>query len=209
MKFYDCQTAPSPRRVRMFIAEKGLDVPTVEVDLREGEQLREDFLKINPLATVPVLELDDGTRFLTTAGCRSYLEREYPEPPLLGGNSKQIGVIGDLLWRIETEAFMAVGECLRNSAKGLKDRALPGPVNYAQIAELAERGRQRAQRFFTVLDELAGSNEYLAGDSLTAADIDAYIFVEFAKWIKVTAPEECENVHRWHAQIGQRESARL
>lgn len=193
----------------MFIAEKGLDIPTVEIDLREREQLGEAFLKINPHATVPVLELDDGTRFLTTAGCRGYLEREFPEPPLLGSNASEAGIVADLLWRIETDAIMAVGECLRNSAKGMKDRAVPGTVNYAQIAELAERGRQRAQRFFTVLDELIGANEFLSGDTFTAADIDAYIFVDFAKWIKVTPPEDCENVRRWYAQIDQRESASL
>ncbi len=209
MKFFDCQTAPSPRRVRMFIAEKGLDIPVVEIDLREREQLGETFLKVNPFATVPVLEADDGTRFLTTAGCRSYLERTHPEPPLLGADAREAGVVSDLLWRVEADGFMAVGECLRNASKGMKDRAVAGPVNYAQIPELAERGRQRATHFFSVLDELIGPDEFVAGERFTAVDIDAYIFVEFAKWIKVAAPEHCANVRRWHAQIDQRDSARL
>ena len=104
MKFYDCQTAPSPRRVRMFIAEKGLEIPTQEIDLRSGEQLGKDFLKVNPNATVPVLETDDGTRFTSTA-CRAYLESEYPEPALLGRNSIERGHVAGLVWKIESDGL--------------------------------------------------------------------------------------------------------
>ncbi|MFB3102090.1 MAG: glutathione S-transferase N-terminal domain-containing protein, partial [Alphaproteobacteria bacterium] len=91
MKFYDCATAPSPRRVRMFIAEKGLSdqIETVEVNLREAEQLKPAFREINPYCTVPVLELDDGTRLYSTAGCCRYLEEAYPEPPLMGRSTEE------------------------------------------------------------------------------------------------------------------------
>lgn len=209
MKFYDCQTAPSPRRVRMFIAEKGLDIPTIEVNLREREQLSKDFLSVNPYATVPVLELDDNTRLLSTAGCRAYLEAAYPTPPLLGADAKQQGVIADLVWRIESDGFSAVGECLRNSSKAMKARALTGPRDFAQIPELAERGRQRAADFMPTLDGLIGDRPFVAGEHFSAADIDAYIFVEFATWIKVQAPTDCSNLHRWHAAICERPSAKI
>jgi glutathione S-transferase len=209
MKFYDCQTAPSPRRVRMFIAEKKIDIPSVEVDLKEREQLGKAFLEVNPFATVPVLELDDSTKLITTAGCRAYLESAYPSPPLLGRDAAQRGVIADLIWRIEADAYMAVGECLRNSAKRMKDRAVTGLHNYAQIPELAERGRARATRFFPVLDDLIGDKQFLAGDALSAADIDAFVFVEFSKWIKLEAPAECTNLHRWFDMMAARESAKL
>lgn len=209
MKFYDCQTAPSPRRVRMFIAEKGLEIPTVQIDLRKKEQLEPEFLTLNPFATVPVLELDDGTRLLTTAGCRDFLEREYPQPALLGGSARDAGLVSDLLWRIENDAFAAVGECLRNSAKGMQGRALTGPDNYAQIPELAERGRQRATRFFVVLDEFIADKSFLAGDSFSAADIDAFIFIEFAKWIKLETPDDCQNIKHWYQMVGERDSAKL
>lgn len=207
MKFYDCRTAPSPRRVRMFIAEKGLAIPSVEVDLRGGEQLGEAFLKINPGGTVPVLELDDGTRLVTTAGCRAYLEEAHPEPALLGSTATERGVIADLVSRIEADGFMAAAECLRNSAKGMKGRALTGPQNYDQIPELAERGRQRAARFFPALDALIGEQPFVAGKAISAADIDAFVFVEFSKWIKLEVPAECGNLARWHAEMSARESA--
>ena len=129
MKFYDCSTAPSPRRVRIFIAEKGLsdDIEAVEVNLREQEQLGEAFRAINPFCTVPVLELDDGTRLLSSAGCCRYLEEAYPEPPLMGRTAEEKAIVADMEWRMEIDGFLAAGEALRNAAKGLKDRALTGP----------------------------------------------------------------------------------
>jgi len=209
MKFYDCQTAPSPRRVRMFIAEKGLEIATVEIDLRERAQLDAAFLEVNPFATVPVLELDDGTRFLTTAGCRAYLESAHPEPALLGRTASERGAVADALSRIETDGIAPVGDCLRNTAKGLKGRAVTGPVSYAQIPELGERGRLRATAFFAVLDEMIGSATFVVGDTVSAADIDAFIFVEFAKWIKSGIPDGCTNLQRWHESMASRPSAQL
>jgi len=209
MKFYDCQTAPSPRRVRMFIAEKNLEIPTIEVDLRERAQLDSAFLEVNPFATVPVLELDDGTRFLTTAGCRAYLESAYPEPALFGRNASERGAIADALSRIEMDGISPIGDCLRNTAKGLKDRAVTGPVNYAQIPELGERGRLRATAFYAVLDEMIGSAAYVVGETVSVADIDAFIFVEFARWIKLSIPDRCNNLQRWHESMASRPSAQL
>jgi len=209
MKFYDCQTAPSPRRVRMFIAEKGLDIPTVEVDLREQAQLSEDFLNVNPFATVPVLELDDGSRFLTTAGCRAWLESFHPEPALLGRDDVERGMVADALFRVETDGFMQIGDCLRNTAKGMKGRAITGPVSYEQIPELGERGRKRATAFFSVLDSMIGSDSFVVGNSISAVDIDAYIFIEFAKWIKLTVPDNCKNIQRWYESMAARDSVQL
>lgn len=209
MKFYDCSTAPSPRRVRMFIAEKGLQIETIEINLREKEQLSADFIKINPLATVPVLEIDDGTHLVSTAGCRAYLEGTHPNPPLLGGSNAEKGHVADLIGKIEANGLGAVAEALRNSAKAMKDRAVTGPDDYAQIPELAERGRLRAGRFFYTLNELIGDKPFIAGDSFTAADIDALMFVDFVQWIKVAMPPECKNVARWHESIKERPSAKL
>jgi glutathione S-transferase len=193
----------------MFIAEKGLDIPTTEVDLRNGEQLKPEFLAINPAATVPVLQTEDGTNLVTTPGCRAYLENSFPEPALLGRNNTERGVVADRIAAVESDGFMAIAECLRNTAKGMKDRALPGPVNYAQIPELGERGRERAQRFFGRLDAMIGDQPYVAGDAFTAADIDAFIFCEFSKWIKLEMPAELTNLKRWFDAVGQRDSAKL
>ncbi len=209
MKFYDCSTAPSPRRVRMFIAEKGLDIETVEVDLREKEQMGDAFRQVNPNLTVPVLELDDGTRLLTTDACRAWLEATYPNPPLMGASPVEKAEVADCLYHISVDGFLAVAEGLRNSAKGMIGRALPGPHNFEQIPDLAERGRQRVTLFMDTLDAMIGAKPFVAGDFYSAADIDALIFVEFAKWLKIEPGEQHANLNRWRADVSARPSAQL
>jgi glutathione S-transferase len=130
MKLYDCRTAPSPRRVRMFIAEKGVRLETVQVDLAIGEHLSEAFEKINPLRTVPVLELDDGTAFLDSNSISLYLEAVFPDPSLIGRDAKERAVIAMWQREMDLNGLMAVAECFRNSSKGFRNRALTGPVDY-------------------------------------------------------------------------------
>jgi glutathione S-transferase len=208
MKFYDCKPAPSPRRVRMFMAEKGIDIPTVQVDLRNGEHLSHDFRMINPHCTVPVLLLDDGTRLVSTAAIWRYLEETHPEPPLMGRTAKEKALVADTQWRIESEGMGPVSEALRNSAPGMKDRAVTGPVPFEQIPALAERGKKRAALFLQLLEFMVGPKPFLCGDAMSVADIDAFIVVEFAKWIKVEIPAEAPNLRRWHASVSARPSAK-
>ena len=209
MKFFDCKTAPSPRRVRIFIAEKGISVETVNVDLRSKEQLTPDFRSINPHCTVPVLELDDGTPLTTTSGIWRYLEAAYPNPALMGETPKQRGIISDLQWHIEMNGFMAMAEFLRNSAPAMKGRALTGPHDYEQIPELADRGRLRVQRFLEEIDQIISTKSYVAGDKFSIADIDLLVFIEFAAWRKLGLPEGAVNAHRWYEDIRARPSAQL
>ena len=209
MKFYDCQTAPSPRRARIFIAEKGVDLETVQVDLRSGEHLNPEFQAINPYCTVPVLELDDGTRLTSTAGIWNYLEAEAPEPALMGTTPQEKGVIADLQWRIEIDGFLAMAEFLRNSASGMKGRALTGPVGYEQIPELAERGKARLQHFLEGVDDLLGEKPFVAGDNFSVADIDLLVLVDFAAWRKLRLPEGAKNAQRWYEAVRARPSAKL
>ena len=207
MKFYDCKTAPSPRRARIFIAEKNIPVEHIEVDLRNAEQMSDAFRAINPYCTVPVLELDDGTHLTTTAGIWQYLEAAYPKPALMGKTAEQKGIIADLQWRIETGGFMAMSEYLRNSAPAMKGRALPGTVNYEQIPELAVRGQDRLTHFFNDIDELVGTKPYVAGETFSVADIDLLVVVDFAKWRKITLPETAVNAWRWYETVSARPSA--
>ena len=207
MKFYDCKTAPSPRRARIFIAEKNIAIEHIEVDLRNAEQMGDAFRKINPYCTVPVLELDNGTHLTTTAGIWQYLEAAYPEPTLMGKTPEQKGIIADLQWRIETGGFMAMGEYLRNSAPAMKGRALTGTVNYEQIPELAVRGKDRLTHFFNDIDELIGTKPYVAGETFSVADIDLLVVVDFAKWKKITLPETAINAWRWYETVSARPSA--
>jgi glutathione S-transferase len=208
MKFYDCKPAPSPRRVRVFMAEKGIEIPTVQVDLRNGEHLKPEFRMINPHCTVPVLMLDDGTRLVSTAAIWRYLEETHPEPPLMGRTVKEKALIADTQWRIETEGFGAVAEALRNSAPGMKDRALTGPVPFEQIPALAERGKKRAELFLQLLEFMVGPKPFLCGDTYSVADIDAMLTVDFAKWIKLELPPDAVNARRWYASVSARPSAK-
>ena len=207
MKFYDCKTAPSPRRARIFIAEKNIPVEHIEVDLRNAEQMSDAFRAINPYCTVPVLELDDGTHLTTTAGIWQYLEAAYPEPALMGITAEQKGIIADLQWRIETGGFMAMSEYLRNSAPAMKGRALTGTVNYEQIPELAVRGQDRLTHFFNDIDELVGTKPYVAGETFSVADIDLLVVVDFAKWRQITLPKTAVNAWRWYETVSARPSA--
>ena len=207
MKFYDCQTAPSPRRVRMFIAEKGLDIETVEVDMRAGEQMGEAYRAINPNCTVPALVLDDGSALLYTAGIRAYLEAIHPEPALLGRTPEDKGRVADAVWTIELNGMMAIAEALRNSSPRMADRALPGPVNYAQIPELAERGKARMRHFLDGVDAMIGDKPFVTGDAFSAADIVLFITIEFAGWLKMGLPENAANAQRWLESVKSRPSA--
>ena len=207
MKFYDCAFAPSPRRVRMFLAEKGVTPEVVEIDIRSGAQFEPSFRAVNPFCTVPVLELDDGTRLLTTDGCRTWLEEAYPEPPLLGRNSVEKGQVADALHLIMFHGMQAVSDALRNSMPQMADRGVVGPDNYAQIPDLAKRGKARAAKFMGTLEAMIGAKPFVCGDAFTAADIDAFICVAFAKWAEVEPGAEHPNVRRWYEAVGKRKSA--
>ena len=209
MKFFDCKTAPSPRRVRIFIAEKDIAVETILVDLRSKEQLGVEFKTINPHCTVPVLELDDGARLTTTAGIWRYLEATYPDPPLMGETPQQRGVIADLQWHIEMNGFMAMAEFLRNSAPAMKGRALTGPHDYDQIPELADRGKLRVQRFLEEIDQVIGDKPCVAGDRFSVADIDLLVLIDFSAWRKLSVPAGATNARRWYEAVRARPSAQL
>ena len=204
MKFYDCNTAPSPRRVRIFIAEKGLDIETRQIDLRAGENLSDEFQALNPHCTVPVLELDDGTTFLDSNAICIYLEETHPEPNLMGQDAREKATIATWHRWAEWNGFSPVGDVLRNTAKGMKDRAITGPHNFAQIPELAERGQSRIGHFFTELDERLGDCAFVAGDRFTIADIMAIVAVDFAKWVKREPGENLGNLRRWRETLAER-----
>lgn len=208
MKLYDFAPAPSPRRVRIFLAEKGLTVPTVQVDLRSGEHLGEAFRKINPWCTVPALELDDGTTLSESIAICCYLEAAFPEPPLMGRTPTEKGVIA--MWEhwAELDGFFAVAEAFRNSTPGMRGRALTGVANVDQIPALVERGKARTERFYRTLNDRLAETEYLAGPEYTVADITAQITVDFAGWMKLVPGEDQVHLKRWHAAVSSRPSAK-
>src|SRR5579883_473425 len=173
MKFYDCKPAPSPRRVRIFLAEKGVAIPTVQVDLRHGEQFSPEFRAINPQCMVPYLVLDDGTGIGESVAICRYIEEIRPQPPLLGIDAKDRALVTMWEHRMELEGFFAVAEAFRNSTPGFKGRAIAGPQGFEQIPALVERGKARVASFFRELDQRLGASEFVAGPRYTIADITA------------------------------------
>lgn len=206
MKFYDCSTAPSPRRVRIFLAEKGVNIPTVQVDLAGGEQLSESFRSINPDCTVPVLELDDGRRLSDVFAICQYLEFVYPDPPLMGRDPVETATVTQWNNKIEWQFLAPLADAFRNRAKGLQNRALPGPENYEQIPQLVERGRLRAQHFMSRLDAMLAGQPFVAGDAFSIADITAGVAVDFTAWSKTPVSEDLANLRRWHRDLAARQS---
>lgn len=208
MKLYDFAGAPNPRRVRIFLAEKGIEVPTEQVDLRARAQHAPDFVARNPSATVPVLELDDGTCIAESVAICRYFETVQPEPPLMGEDARERALVEMWQRRIEIDGLMAAGEAFRNATPGFKDRALAGTAPVAQIDALAERGRERTGRFFRFLDQALSDRDYVAGDRYTIADITALVTVDFAAWSKLTPGPELKNLAAWYERVSARPSAK-
>lgn len=209
MHFYDCGTAPSPRRARIFIAEKGLEIPTTEVSIAGGEQLKPDFLAINPRATVPVLVTDKGLAITENLAIAAYLEEVAPNPALFGESPDEKAEI--LMWAAiaESQGGTAVAEALRNGNPHMKGRALPGPDNYDQIPELAARGVARATRFLENMEARLTGREWVAGDGFSYADITCFVFIDFARIIKLKVTEDMPALFDWYSRMKARPSADL
>ena len=206
---YDCATAPSPRRARIFLAEKKVAHVTVNVDLVRGEQLGQAYRVINPLCTVPALKLEDGLLLTDNAAIAAYVEARWPEPPLMGHTPVEKARIASLNWRMEFEGLMAVAEALRNSSPALVGRALPGPKDYPQIAELAQRGLARLQQFLVDLDQELSGRDTLDASGFSVADITAVVAVDFARVVRVKPGEQHPNLQRWRAAMALRPSMSL
>ena len=209
LTLYDCATAPSPRRARIMLAEKGVRHATVAVDLRNGAQFGEVYSAINPLCTVPALRTEDGVVLTDNAGITAYLEARFPQPPLLGETAPEKAEIASWNWRAEFEGVIAVMEAFRNSSTAMIDRALPGPVRYAQIPQLAERGLKRIDAFFATLDRRLVGREFLATDRFSVADITAAVAVDFARTVHRVPGPQFPHLLRWRVALGQRASFSL
>ena len=206
---YDCATAPSPRRARILLAEKGVAHATVQVDLRSGEQLGEAYRRINPQCTVPALRTEDGLLLADNAAITAYVEARYPQPALLGETPAEKAEIASWNWRMEFEGLLAIAEALRNSAPAMANRALPGAVNYPQIPALAERGLARVDQFFDALNARLAGRGFVATEHLSVADITAVVAVDFARIVKRKPGEQHTNLLRWRAAMAERPSMAL
>lgn len=208
MKLYDSDFAPSPRRVRIFLAEKGMTVPTVKLDLRDKGQFTEAFRKINPWCTVPALELDDGRCLSEVPAICLYFEQLQPDPPLIGSSPAEQANV--LMWdrHMEQDGMDAVRDAFRNTHPALEDRALTGPHDVAQIPALAERGRRRFGWFLEDLDARLAHSAFIAEPRYTMADITALTTIDFARTAKLADIGDHAHVRRWYDQVNTRASAR-
>jgi len=208
LTLYDCEPAPSPRRTRIFLAEKGIDVANIQIDLRAGEQLSDSYKAVNPRCTVPALKLESGQILTENLAIADYLNTLKADPPLIGTDA---GSRADVLqWnaRIEMEGLMAVAEMLRNSAKSMKGRALPGQLNLAQIPALAERGSIRLADFYKRMNSHLEDREFVSGDQYSLADITLLVAVDFSSWVKADPAPELTHLHRWHSMASARPASK-
>lgn len=208
MKLYDYKQAPNPRRVRMFMAEKGIEIETVQVNLMKLEQHSEAYKKINPAGEVPTLQLDDGSCISQTNAICRYLEDIYPDPPLYGRTPLERAQVESQNHLIQMNGIVAGGEAFRNASPNFKNRAISGPHAYAQIPELAERGLKRIDNLLADLDKHFSNEQFLVEEYFSVADITAFCTIGFVRWVKKTIPSECTHLQRWSDQVALRPSSK-
>ena len=207
MKLYDFKMAPNARRVRMFLAEKGVEVEMIPVDLGSKEQMEDDYKAINPRLQVPALVLGDGSLLTESVAICRYIDELHPEPALFGTGA--VGKAKVEMWhrRMELEGMQPAAEAVRNSVGFFEGRALSGPVDFDQIPALAERGLKRIDIFFELLDARLAEREFVAGEAFSIADIAAVVAVDFCKVVKKRPGDEAANLKRWYDAVSARPSA--
>jgi glutathione S-transferase len=208
LKLYQSSGSPNSRRVRIFLAEKGLEIPLIPVDLGKGEQHTDAYRATNPRRVVPTLVIEDGTAIGEVPAILRYIEEVHPQTPLHGETAKERALTTMWERRVEQEGFASVMEAIRNTAAGLKGRAIAGPHDYDQIPALVERSKQRVKNFFADLDARLQEAPFVAGERYSIADITAMVTVDFAaKAINFAVPEEYAALKRWYDQVSRRPSA--
>ncbi len=201
MKLYNDKAAPNPRRVRIFLAEKGLDIPTVDLDVMKEEHRSEAFTRINPLQRLPVLELDDGATIAETVAICRYIEELHPEPNLMGADPLERAQIEMWQRQVEWHFFLPVAQCMRHLHPRLALLERP------QVAEWGEANRGRALEGLAWLDAQLAENRWIAGDRFTVVDITALCAADFAKFARIDVPEDAVNFRRWYKEASGRPSA--
>ncbi|PRD41516.1 glutathione S-transferase [Phyllobacterium phragmitis] len=202
MKLYDGGRAPNPRRVRVFLAEKGIDVPLIAVDMGAMGHKSAEITERNPLQRLPVLELDDGTILTESIAICRYFEALHPHPPLFGKEGLEQARVEMWNRRMELTFMTAVQAAFRHTHPAMKEWETP------QIPEWGEVNRPKALAFLSFLDQELGSRPFIAGDEYSVADITGMIAVDFMKPAKIAVPDDLANIRRWHESVKARPSAR-
>ena len=201
MKLYDARTAPNPRRVRIFLAEKGISVPVDQVDIVSAQNRSPEFRAKNAMGTLPVLELDDGTTIAESVAICRYFEELQPEPPLLGTDAKDRALVEMWQRRMEYEVFLPITQVFRNGHAFFKGR-IP------QVPEYGEVCRKHAEQRLEWLDGVLADRPFVAGERYTIADITALCAIDFGRVSNIRVTPEQPNLARWHAAVSSRPSAK-
>lgn len=200
MKLYDGGRAPNPRRVQIFMAEKGIDIPREQVDINKLEQRSQEFTRINPMQRLPVLVLEDGTAISETVAICRYLEEMFPEPALMGRDAKDRAIVEMWQRRMEFQLLLPVSWAFRHLHPGAAHLETP------QIGELGTVSQQRAREFIEFLDAELASRPFIAGDAFTIADISGVVAFQFLKPARIAFPEDLAHVSRWYREVAARPS---
>lgn len=201
MKIYDTHTAPTPRRVRIFLAEKNIPMEYVQLDLQKGENMTREMRAKNPIGKVPVLELDDGTCIGESVAICRYFEELHPIPALMGTTALEKAQIEMWQRQVEMGLFMQVGMCFQHSTGYFKDRMTPVPEYGAEAGKIAGK-------YLRVLERKLGESEFIAGDCYSIADITALCAIDFARVIKLNISDEQPNLLRWYDTVSNRPSSK-
>ncbi len=202
VRLYTSKYAPNPRRVRVFLSEKGLSIPFVDVDIAKLEQKSPEFSAINPFQTVPALELDDGEILCESIAICRYLEDLHPEPNLFGLGARERAEIEMWQRRLELYLFFPVAQAYRHSHPAAKTLELP-----RQLPDWAEINRARVLEVMARVDATLASRRFIAGDRYSVADITGLCALDFTKPARIAVPTELTNLQRWRREISARPSA--
>jgi glutathione S-transferase len=202
VKLYDGGRAPNPRRLRIFLAEKGIEVPLVPIDMGAMEHKSARITALNPLQRLPILELDDGTILTESVAISRYFEEMHPEPPLFG-----VGALGKAMvemWnrRVELYLMAAITAAFRHTHPAMIEWEVP------QVPAWGEANRPKALQYMKIMDDQLGRNEFIAGSRFSIADITLLVATDFLKPAKLQIPEELEHLRRWHVAVSERPSAK-
>ncbi len=197
MHLYTYPSAPNPRRLALFQSYKGIELPTTEIDMRAGAHREAAFLEVNPMGTLPALVTEEGVLLTEVIGICAYLEEHYPDRPLLGRNALERALVLSWDHRVFVSLLEAFAEILRNRSPAFENRALPGPIDVAQIPELVDRGRKRYQAGLLQINDELGDQPFLCGDAISFADISLLVAIEVGAWVKESLPDSCERLKAW------------
>jgi glutathione S-transferase len=202
MRIYETRRAPNPRRVRIFLAEKGLELEFEELDLMDGALTSPEFGRLNPWRRVPVLVLDDGTSIAESVAICRYFEELHPDPPLFGRGALERAVVEMWNRRVELGLFYHVTQVFRHLNPKMAEREVP------QIAAWGEANKPKVADHLALLDRRLGESRYLAGDAYSIADITALVAVDFMKPARPEHPGHLPHLARWHGEVASRPSAK-